>query len=105
MIALDELDNEIAKLQGQTPTYQIIERLASLYIVREHLFANAGQIEPPQPRAASTGKIEYSSGTEFARAINGRSASDIWPIMDELMSTLQAVLPRLYDGVMRMLVG
>ena len=31
----------------------------------------------------------------------GRQASEIWPIMDELMSVLQATNPRLYAGVMR----
>lgn len=36
-------------------------------------------------------------------AIDGRNPDDIWPIMDELMSTLQVLMPRLYDGVMRKL--
>lgn len=33
--------------------------------------------------------------------IDGRDAAEIWPIIDELMSTVQALMPRLYDGVMR----
>lgn len=40
---------------------------------------------------------------DFCRAIDGRPAADIWPVMDELMSTLRIVQPRLYDGVMRKL--
>lgn len=36
-----------------------------------------------------------------SKAIDGRSAAEIWPIMDELMSVLQATNTRLYNGVMR----
>ena len=49
--------------------------------------------------------IDYYSDTDFSRAIDGRNSADIWPIMDELMSTVQALMPRLYDGVMRRLQG
>jgi hypothetical protein len=47
--------------------------------------------------------IDYDSGTEFSAAIHGRDPVDIWPIMDEMMSTVQVLTPRLYDNVMRRL--
>ncbi len=50
--------------------------------------------------AANTG-IELDSGTAFAEAVNGLDPSEILPVVDELMTTLQAVNPRLYAGVMR----
>lgn len=40
---------------------------------------------------------------EFARAIDGREQSEILPVMDELMSTLNVIQPRLYDAVMNKL--
>lgn len=42
-----------------------------------------------------------NSETEFANTVNGRLASDVWPVIDELMTVLQATNPRLYAGVMR----
>ena len=47
--------------------------------------------------------IEYDSGTEFSRAVNGRDPSEIIPVFDELMTTLQVLHPRLYDGVLNKL--
>lgn len=49
--------------------------------------------------------IEYDSGTEFSAAIDGRYADEVLPILDDLMSTLQIVNPRLYASVMRKLEG
>lgn len=45
--------------------------------------------------------INYNSGTEFAALIDGRNANDMWAIMDELMTMLQMLNPRLYNSVMR----
>ena len=47
--------------------------------------------------------INYDSGTEFSKAITGRDPSEIMPVIDELMSTLQVLHPRLYDGVLNKL--
>ena len=38
-----------------------------------------------------------------SKGMTQTEAADVWPIMDELMSTLQVLQPRLYDGVMRKL--
>ena len=48
--------------------------------------------------------IDYFSDTEFGRLIDGRKASEVWPVIDELVSeALQAVNPRLYDAFIRKL--
>jgi hypothetical protein len=44
--------------------------------------------------------IDYVSGTDFGRAIAGRRAAEIWPIMDELMDAVSVLQPRLYASVM-----
>ncbi len=33
-------------------------------------------------------------------AVRGRKLEDVWPIIDELMLTLQVIQPRLYNAVM-----
>ena len=53
--------------------------------------------------SGDTGTIEYDSGTEFSNACKGRTQADIMPVIDELMTTLQVLYPRLYNGVMNKL--
>lgn len=50
------------------------------------------------PREYSTA---YESDTEFGQAIKDMRLEDLMPIMDELMSAIQVLNPRLYDSVMR----
>ena len=39
--------------------------------------------------------------SEFFQAISGRKSADMWSVMGELMDTLQAINPRLYNSVLR----
>lgn len=55
----------------------------------------------PEPENHAEPTIDYYSDTEFSEAVDGRAVSEIMPIIDELMSVLQATNPRLYAGVMR----
>ena len=107
MVIIDEINGEIARLEAQTQTYQTIDKLAALYIVRDHNTIPTDCAKSAQSIAAPVEPvdthIQYTSDTEFSRAINGRQPGDIWPIMDELMSTIEALVPRLYNGVMRRL--
>ena len=83
--------------------------MAACYILQDHLFpsknaplfdsVSAHSYAAPPEQIETT--IDYYSDTDFSQAIDGRQAADIWPIMDELMSVLQATNPRLYAGVMR----
>ena len=38
---------------------------------------------------------------EFFQAISGRKSTEMWAVMGELMDTLQAINPRLYNSVLR----
>lgn len=115
MIYEKDLDESIARYLGEPdPTIQTCMKLASCFTVKRELFGKSEQ--PDQiadadkmvysyadaPVPVDT-HITYTSDTEFSRAIDGRKQEDIWPIMDEMMSTVQALVPRLYDGVMRKL--
>jgi hypothetical protein len=44
--------------------------------------------------------IRNDSSSEFARMIDGRPQEEIWPLLDEMMETIQAIHPRLYRAVM-----
>ena len=109
MIYEHDLDESIARYQGEiNPSIETCRKLAACLTVKRELFGKpeqpAGQsysfaAEPPTENPL----IDYDSGTEFSAAIHGRNPADIWPIIDELVSTIQVIQPRLYDGVMRKL--
>ena len=39
--------------------------------------------------------------SKFFQAISGRKSAEMWAVMGELMDTLQAINPRLYNSVLR----
>lgn len=110
MISERDLLEAIAECQGErNPNANTCIKLAAFLTIKNELY---GKAEPeectpsyPQPSYSySAGPaIEYSSDTEFSQIINGKDPSQVWPIIDELMSTVQALMPRLYDGVIRRL--
>lgn len=111
MITEQDLQEAIAECQGvRNPTASTCIKLAAFLTIKEHLFGdrsdetrlsalNYSFASDPAEQVEKT--IEYLSDTEFSAAINGRRSGDIWPVVDELMSVLQATNPRLYAGVMR----
>lgn len=108
MITEKDLQEAIAECQGvRNPNASTCIKLAAFYIIQEHLYGKPSEDEPAlaysyaEPPETVETTIDYYSDTEFSQAIDGRRADEIWPIMDELMSVLQATNPRLYAGVMR----
>ena len=82
MISTDELNYEIEQLEDKAPTYATMQQLASLYVVRDHL-----------PNMES----------DFAQ-LAFRDINKTLAVMEELMSTLAVINPKLYDGVMNQLL-
>ena len=115
MIYEKDLDESIARYQGEVnPSIETCRKLAACLIVKRELFGKPGKLE----QFADPGKmysyaaahadtadthIDYNSGTEFSDAIHGRNPDDIWPWLDELMSTIQVLMPRLYESAMNRL--
>ena len=90
MINLDEINSEIQKLENQPASYANIEKLSWLYTVRDHL------------SPASTEEIPKGN-TEYLLACSGKSMKCVMEVMDELMSALYVLQPRLYDAVINRL--
>lgn len=108
MITEHDLQEAIAECEGQrNPTANTCIKLAAFYIIRKHMFGKEDDepvrysYAPPPEDLRPESVIDYESDTEFSQSITGRDALEIWRIMDELMTTLQVVNPRLYAGVMR----
>lgn len=119
MITEHDLNAAIAECQGErNPNANTCIKLAAYYTIKGHLFpepsGNSGELEhkiaepgngysfAPAPVEHT---IDYYSDSDFSRAIDGKDPADVWPIIDELMSTVRMIQPRLYDAVMRRLQG
>jgi hypothetical protein len=94
MLNLDEINSEILMLETKRDTtYSVIEKLAPLYIVRDHL-TGAAPIVQPVP-------LNVSGETDFLQSVSGKDSVQVFAVIDELMTTLQATNLRLYNAVMR----
>lgn len=107
MITKQDLKAAIAECEGErNPNANTCIKLAAFYTIREHLFGKPIQqtgysfaSEPSESPQAEV--VSYDSGTEFSQVIDGRPVDEVMEVMDDLMTTLHVVNPRLYAGVMR----
>lgn len=92
MINRDKLDKEILELETRhDTTYATCERLAWLYIVRDHITGQ--QAAQPTPLA-----VDPSSA--FLQVVDGKDSVAVFAVMDDLMDTLSVVAPRVHASVM-----
>ena len=112
MITEKELHEAIAECQGQrNPNANTCMKLASFYTILDHIKMDK-ESENDQVKTGNdyvesysfSPPPQYDSGTEFSDRILNMDTYDVLAVMDELMTTLSIVNPRLYDGVMRKLV-
>ena len=98
MLNLDEINGEIARLESKPLTYVTIERLSWLYIVRDHIMLTS------EPMAKThIDKTVPGGDSEFCKACAGKSIDSVMGVMDEAMSTIQLVQPKLYGAIMELL--
>lgn len=91
MLSLDEIEKTILELESKDTTFSVCERLAPLYIVRDHLRQYNGI--PDQ-------KLNLNANSEFLQAINGRNQEEVFRVMDDLMDAVQTLHPKMYDSVL-----
>lgn len=111
MITKQDLLEAIAECQGvRSPNSNTAIKLAAFYTILDHLDDKEQPAEKAVdlvPRYSFAGPdadiVQLDSGSEFAQVVNGRKQDEIWPVMDELMSTLKVMNGRLYSGVLRKL--
>ena len=111
MITEQDLQEAIAECEGQrNPTANTCIKLAAFYTIKQHLFpdekpAYSFAPAPINAKSEDTEKpsdlVNYKSDSEFAQAVYGLPNDVAWSIMDELMSTLAVINPKLYNSIMR----
>lgn len=103
MIREDDLREAIAEMQGQkNPNANTCIKLAAYYTILDHITEQEPRTVYSNMASYSAGSsaIEYEGESDFAKAIKGRDPAEVWPVIDELMTTIQVIHPRLYTGVM-----
>lgn len=99
MITEQDLQAAIAECEGQrNPNANTCIKLAAFYTIRDHLFPKT-EVIPMMYSGAS--EPEYEGKSEFAQAVKGWGVADLMPVVDELMTALSVLNPRLYQSVMR----
>lgn len=106
MITEHDLQEAIAECEGQRkPTTNTCLKLAAFYIIKDKMYPTE-QKEETMEKQLSHSYYSRSNGndlSEFRQAIVKVDAEKFLSIMDELMSTIKTIMPKLYDGVMRKL--
>ena len=98
MITEQALQEAIAECQGERhPNANTCLKLAAYYTIRNELYGGYSFAEAPE----SGEGVSIQGDSEFARAIQGRPQREIWPIIEDLVSTIRVVNPRLYASFMR----
>lgn len=97
MITERDLLEAIAECQGERdPNANTCIKLAAYYTILQNMRDELpGYSNTPAPIA----KASYNSGSDFAKAIEGKDPDKIWPIIDELMLAVRVMNPRTYAAV------
>lgn len=114
MITEKDLRAAIAECEGErNPNANTCMKLAAFYTIKNQLYPEDPQklAESTQdfngysygasPQSGSESLVNPLSDTEFAESVRGMPQDLFFGLVDELMSTLAVVQPRLYASVMR----
>lgn len=95
-----ELIKSIREIENAPPTFQNMQKLATFYTIYDHLYS-----VPAEPRelkkTVQENVVEWYGDSEFLSLIEDKEAEKMWLLMDELMSTIKALQPRLYEATMQ----
>lgn len=95
MVSIETIEEEILNLEKRDTSYAVCERLAWLYIVRDHLKKPAAD-----DTAAEQRTTDELTGSEFLKAASCVDYAALMGILGNHMSCIKAVCPKEYDAVM-----
>lgn len=96
MLSLEKIEKEIAELENRNTCYSVCEKLAWLYIVKDHMFNNAND------------KFEsdiFSSDNEFYEFANYLEKDKLIKVLSEHMEKLKVLHPNEYYEIIEALKG
>ena len=95
MFSEAELSKAISEIENSSATYQDAEKLATFYILYDHL-------HKPEPIREVT--IDRYNGSELYRLISGKNAVDVWNVINEAMELVKVAQPDIYNAVVSRLI-
>lgn len=87
MLTPSELRKEIQKLESEESSWTVVQRLSWLYTLRNNTSSNEMTID----------------GSEFLSVASTKNIDRVMSVMNELMDTVKAVYPKIYNAVMKKL--
>ena len=109
------IEQEIAELECKQIDYATAQKLAWLYIVRDHIKTPKERpvevidvVEAVRVESVEMEQVEEvikvpRSDSEFMQTIEGKDLSCVLTVIDEAMNTLQTTLPSIYKNTMQRL--
>lgn len=94
MVSIETIEEEILDLEKRDTSYAVCERLAWLYIVRDHLESSM------RPMAMSAQETDALTGSDFLEVASCVDYAALMGILDRYMECIKAVCPKEYDAVM-----
>ena len=105
MITEKDLMEAIAECQGQrNPNANTCIKLAAYYTILNNLQEKPEKLSSTYsyaPPDSIEKAVEYHSDSDFSTLIDGKPAVKMWAIMDDLMTALSVINPKLYNDTMR----
>ena len=107
MITEKEVEQAIQECMRDPITGNKRAVLADLIIIQDYLFGEPTRAqESPQPMPMQSYSappmeqveiyIETNGDSEFLKAVNGRKAERVWPLINELVEAVKILHPRMY---------
>lgn len=109
MITEHDLAEAIAECEGERdPNANTCLKLAAFYIIKDKMYPTKQEMREEvmneQPLYMNYSRSFENEQSEFRQAIRSIDSEQFLSIMDELMTTLKVIMPKLYDGVMQKLI-
>lgn len=112
MITAEKIHSEIEQLKAAPMTGDNCSSLASLLIIKEHLFKdephNVGSVARNEPQSVLNNEpitVYTDNANPFIKAINGKEMEHLIPIFDELMSSVKILYPKLYQKTLNQITN
>lgn len=98
MFSKSQLLDAIEELEDSPSTYQNAEKLATFYLLYDHLYVE----KEPMNRVESVKevKVDRHGDSDFFEAISDKEATEVWSVIGELMEAVNVLQPKLYRATL-----
>ena len=104
MISIDEVNKTILELEQHDTTYATCEKLALLYIVKDHIDAtHAPTTSAPRDESTTSARVVVpeSYKSDFLSAASNVDIVELLNILDEHMEVVKLLHPREYESLIK----